>query len=356
MEKVCRWKSKGGAEMRMFSVMRRRDDLPEMTIPLVVLMTAGTLVLASAAGRLASEDLPGAAAALPLVAVATCLYALIILLWRKAASLCATPLTFAAMILSGSSLFAAVTITLSTLLMSYVFAVSLISREPKFKRIGSLTAAAAVCLALTAVAFAGFRAESYEAFVALCMDGLSALLGNAYGMPATESYVREAARGILVLAPALTVVLATAFAWFTELLAKSMFRLLACTDLFIGITHRITLPVPFAVIYASAFLLTMMTVPEQAPLLYTLLNRVMIAMMLPCTAVGISITLRKIRARMYYASRKRALTALLMVMAFAALGIVNAAMILSVAGAYFVIADFLKKRRKQRDRANREWQ
>ena len=285
--------------MRMFSVMRRRDDLPEMTIPLVVLMTAGTLVLASAAGRLASEDLPGAAAALPFVAVATCLYALIILLWRKAASLCATPLTFAAMILSGSSLFAAVTITLSTLLMSYVFAMSLISREPKFKRIGSLTAAAAVCLALTAVAFAGFRAESYEAFVALCMDGLSALLGNAYGMPATESYVREAARGILVLAPALTVVLATAFAWFTELLAKSMFRLLACTDLFIGITHRITLPVPFAVIYASAFLLTMMTVPEQAPLLYTLLNSVMIAMMLPCTAVGISITLRKIRARMY---------------------------------------------------------
>jgi len=342
--------------MRMFSVMRKRDDLPEMTIPLVILMTAGTLVLTSAAGRLASGDLPGAAAALPFVAVATCLYALIILLWRRIASLCATPLTFAVMMLSGSSQFAAVTITLSTLLMSYVFAVSLISREPKFKRIGSLAAAAATCLVLTAVAFAGFRAEPSEAFIAFCMDELSALIGNACGMPATESYVRETAREILVLTPALTVVLATAFAWFTELLAKSMFRLLNCTDRFIGITHRITLPVPFAVIYAAAFLLTMMTVPEQAPLLYTLLNSIMIAMMLPCTAVGTAIILRKIRVRMYYASRKRALTALLMVMAFAALGVVNAAMILSVAGAYFVIADFFKKRRKQRDRANREWQ
>ena len=36
--------------------------------------------------------------------------------------------------------------------------------------------------------------------------------------------------------------------------------------------------------------------------------------------------------------------------------VMAAVMILSVAGAYFVIADFLKKRRKQRDRANREWQ
>ena len=221
---------------------------------------------------------------------------------------------------------------------------------------GSLTAAAAVCLVLTAVAYAGFRAESYAAFVGLCMDELSILLGTAYGMPPSESFVREAAREILVLTPAFTAVLATAFAWFTELLAKSMFRLLACTDLFIGITHRITLPLPFAVLYASAFLLTMLTTPEQAPLLYTLLNSVMIAMMLPCTAVGTSIILRKIRARMYYASRKRALTALLMVMAFAALGVVNAAMILSVAGAYFVIADVLKKRRKQRERANREWE
>ena len=352
MGELCR--RNGGKEMRMFSVMRRRDDLPEMTVPLVLLLTAGTLVLTSAAGRLADTDVTGAAAALPFVALATCLYALIILLWRRVASLCATPLTFAAMMLSGSSLFAAVTITLSTLLMSYVYAVSLIAREPKFKRIGSLTAAAALCLTLTTVAFAGFHAESYEAFVGLCMDELSALLGKAYGLAPAESYVRTAARSLLVMTPAYTVVLATAFAWFTELLAKSMFRLLACTDLFIGITHRITMPLPFAVLYVSAFLLTVMTAPEQAPLFYTLLNSVTVSMMLPCAAVGMSLILRKLRVRMYYASRKRALTAMLMLMAFAALGIINAATVLSVAGAYFVIADFLKKRRKQREHTNHE--
>jgi len=342
--------------MNVFSVMRKRDDLPEMTIPLVLLMTAVTLLLTSAAGRLASSDLVGAAASLPFAAMSVCMYALIILLWRRLASLLATPLTFAAMLLTGSSLFAAVAITLSTLFMSYVFAVSLIARETKFRRLGSLSASAALCLTLTVIAFAGFHADSPDAFASLCMDELSVRIGQAYGLAPSESYVREAARGILVMTPAYTVVLATAFAWFTELLAKSMFRLLACTDRFIGITHRITLPLPFAVIYVTVFFLTMMTVPEQAPLFHTLLNSVMISMMLPCAAVGTSMVLRKLRVRMYYASRKRALTAMLMLMAFAAVGIVNAAMFLSVAGAYFVIADFLKKRRKQRERANREWE
>ncbi len=341
--------------MNVFSVMRRRDDLPAMTLPLAALMMAVTLLFTSIAGRLAS-DLVGTAAALPFLALSTCMYSLIILLWRRFASLLVTPLSFAAMLLTGSTLFAAVTITLSTLFTSYVFAVSLISREPKFQRLGSLSVAAALCLVLTVVAYAGFHAPSYDAFVTLCMDGLSGLLGSAYGAVPTESYIREAARNILVMTPAYTAVLSIAFAWFTETMAKSMFRLLNCCDLFIGITHRITLPLPYAVIYASAFLLTMMTVPEQYPFLYTMLNSLVIAMMLPCAAVGISMTLRKIRVRMYYASQKRALTVLLMMFAFAAMGVINAVMILSVAGAYFVIADFFRKRRKQRENENREWE
>lgn len=342
--------------MKVFSVMRRRDDLPAMTLPLAVLMTALSLLFASIAGRLASSDHVGVAASLPFLALSACMYALIILLWRRAASLLVTPLSFTAMLVSGSSLFAAATISLSLLFTSYVFAVSLISREPKFQRLGTLSLAIAVCLTLTVTAYAGFRTTSFDAFAALCMDSLSALLGNAYGLPATESYVREAARSILVMTPAYTVVLSVSLAWFTEVMAKSMFRLLGCCDLFIGITHRITLPLPYAVIYMTAFFLTMMTVPDQYPFLYTMLSSVMTAMMLPCASVGISITLRKIRVRMYYASRKRALTAMLMAFAVISMGIMNAVTILSIAGAYFVITDFFRKRSKQRKKEHREWE
>ena len=342
--------------MKVFSVMRRRDDLPAMTLPLAVLMMAATLLFTSIAGRLASSDMAGTAASLPFLSLSVCLYALIILLWRRLASLLVTPLSFAAMLFTGSSLFAAVTISLSVLFTSYVFAVSLISRESKFQRLGSLAFSAALCIVLTTVAYAGFHADSFDAFVGMCMDTLSGLLGTAYGMPAGESYIREAARTILVMTPAYTAALSVALAWFTEMLTKSMFRLLNCCDLFIGITYRITLPFPYAVIYITVFFLTMMTVPEQAPFVHTLLNSLMIAMMLPCTAVGVSMTLRKLRARMYYASQKRALTSMLMVMAFAAMGVIHAVMILSVAGAYFVIADFFRKRRKQRENEKREWE
>lgn len=342
--------------MKVFAVMRRRDDLPSMTLPLAVLLTAVIVVFTAVGGRLASSELVGSVAALPFVTGAACLYALIILLWRKLAAFLVTPLSFAVLLASGSSRFAAVTITLSLLFVSYVYAVSLISRESKFQRLLSLSVSAAICILLTITAWAGFHAASYDAFVTFCMDGLSSLLAGAYGLAPSESYVRESARNFLVMTPAYLAILSLSLAWLTEVLTKSMFRLLGCTDLFIGITHRITLPVSYAVIYAAAFLLSMLTIPEESPLISLLLNSTVTAMMLPCASVGVSMILRKIRVRMYYASQKRALTTMLMVMAFAAMGIINAIMILSVAGAYFVIADFLRKRKKQRKKEHREWE
>lgn len=351
MGKMYRAEVRG--EVRVFGVIRRRDDLPSMTLPLAMLMTAAVILFGSIGGRLASSDFVGTAASMPFLALAACMYALIILLWRRALSFVVTPLAFGVMLWSGTSLFAAVTISLSLLFTSYVFAVSLIARQPKFQRLGSLSLSIAICMILTTIAWAGFHAPSFDAFTGLCMDSLSDVLARAYTMAPSDSYIRAAARNVLVLAPALLSVVSVALAWFTEILAKSMFRLLGCTDLFIGITHRITLPLPYAVIYASVFALTLMTSPEQSPMTYTLLNSLMIAMMLPCSSVGMSVILRKIRARMYYASQKRALTTMLMIMAFAAMGAANTLLFLSAAGAYFVIADFLRKRKKQREKENR---
>lgn len=77
-------------------------------------------------------------------------------------------------------------------------------------------------------------------------------------------------------------------------------------------------------------------------------------MILPCAAVGWSIILRKLRARMYYASRKRVLTNIIMLTAIATLGLSNAVMLLSVAGIFFVTADFFRKRKKSRKNSHRE--
>ncbi len=342
--------------MKVFSVMRKRDDLPAMTLPLALLMTTLVAVFTSAAGRLLSAGDAGLFAALPFLALSACAYSLIILLWRRAASLMVTPLSFGAMLFTGSTLFVAATVSLSLLVTAYTFAVSLIARESKFRRLTSLSVATGVCLVLSVIAYAGLRTSSYAEFAELCMTELSSLLGGAFGLDPASFYVRGIARKLLVMTPAYTVVLSISLAWFTEFLTKRMFRLLDCSDLFIGITHRITLPLPYALLYITALTLTVMTLPEQYPFLYTMLSAVMTAMMLPCAAVGISQTLRKIRVRMYYASQKRALTALLMVFAVTAMGLGNALLIFSAAGAYFVIADYFRKKRKQRERENRNGQ
>lgn len=342
--------------MNVFSVMRRRDDLPAMTLPLALLLTMLIVLFTSAAGRLLSAGDAGLLAALPFLSLSTCAYSLIILLWRRAASLLVTPLSFGAMLLTGSSLFVAATVSLSLLTTAYTFAVSLIARESKFRRLTSLSVATGVCLVLSIIAYAGLCTSSYAEFADLCMTELSSLRGGAYGLDPAFSYVRQAARSLLVMTPAYTVALSVSLAWFTEFLTKRMFRLLDCTDLFIGITHRITLPLSYAVLYVTVFTLTVMTSPEQYPFLYIMLSAVMTAMMLPCAAVGVSQTLRKIRVRMYYASQKRALTLVLMVFTVTAMGVGNALLIFSAVGAYFVIADYFRKKRKQRERENREWE
>ncbi len=332
---------------KMFSVIQRRDDLPEMTPPLALLMTVLNLVFTVAAAKLSSSFV-GAVAALPLLAVAVCFYSLIILLWRRAASLFVTPLSFVVMyFFSSISLFAASVISLSVLFTSYVFAVSLISRESKFKRLTTLSGSIAICIVLTIIACAGFVAESFEDFTVLCMNALSEVLATAY--QTAESAARSLARSIIVMAPAYTAVLSISLAWFVDLLAKSAFRLLDCTDTFISITHRISLPITYAAVYAAAFTFTVLTPSAQNPFLYTLLDSITLAMMLPCAAVGLSMTLRKIRVRMYYASGKRTLTSMLMLLVFVSLGVINAAMLLSVVGAYFVITNYIRTRRKLRE-------
>lgn len=341
--------------MKLFSVMIKRDDLPAMTLPLVLLFTAATLLFTAVAAALSSDTL-GVVASLPFLALSACLYSMIILLWRRVASLAVTPIMFAMLLLLGHPLFTATTVTLSLLFTSYLFAVSLIAGESRFQRLTSLSIAVAVCTTLSLIAYAGLNSGSYDAFRDMCMNRLSESLGRAYDLPPNTTYVRSVARGLLVNVPAYLTVTSIAVSWFTELLAKSMLSLLGCRDLFIRITHRITLPLPYAVIYITSFALTVMTLPEQSPLTYTLLTAIDISMMLPCAAVGCSSLVRRLRARIYYTNQKRTLSNVALVMVFALLGVTNAVMLLSVLGVYFVIADIIHRHNRRQKNERREWE
>lgn len=345
--------------------MRRRDDLPEMTMPLAVLLIAGVALFASVGAKLASpvdvgnslyftpKNLIGVIACLPFLPLAACLYALIILLWRRFASLLATPIAFAVMLLFGADIFTAAVISVSMLLVSYVYATSLIARENRFRRLTSLAVSIAVCLIFTVVAWIGLNFGSLSDFTDAFMTEIPALIGQAYssyvGVTAEEIteipafYLTKMARDLLVMCPAYLGVLSIALAWFMDFLACAAFRLLDCEDVFIEITNKITLPFSYAVIYAAVFLLSLLTSAEYNPMLYVMLKSVMYVMLLPCAAVGVSRIMRVLEDKLYYLTREKLLAGIILVFAFMFFGISPFLLAASAVGAVAVIKAKLVK-------------
>lgn len=332
--------------LRRMWILKRRDDLPEMRLPLVILLSALYIITEYTAVRLSHapdySEIIGAIVSLPILTVSVCAYSLIILLWRRAAALLLTPVTYVFLrLMCGGADFAVFTITLSTLFISYVSAVSLISRETKFRRILSVSLSTAICIVLTLIAYAGLRDGSIADFAIRCTDSLDSVLGGIY------SNSHALARRIIVMTPAYLTAVSILMASFLEAMQKSAFRILECTDLFIGITHRITLPPSYAAVYMAALLLRYTTSSETNPLASALLQSAVIAMMLPCAAVGTSVILRKIRIRMYYASRKRLITAVILAFAVISVGLMQSCIILSIAGGFFTLAGYMRRQMKK---------
>lgn len=353
---------------RIFSVMRRRDDLPEMTWPLAVLLIVGVALFSAAAGLLgspadetvsfASKNVVGVISCLPLLPLAACLYALIILLWRRFASLLATPVAFAVMLAFGVELFTAAVVCVSLLFVSYVYAVSLISRETRFKRLTCLTLSIALCLVLTIIAWIGLHFESFSEFGEVYMSEVPKLVGEVYSAQIERSmayttaslsyqipevYLQETARDIIVMCPAYIGMVSIALAWLVEFLTQTAFRVLDCEDYFIDLTRRITMPFSYAVVYAGVFVLSLMTSAEYNPMLYAMLKSVLYVMLLPCAAVGISGLMRSLEDKLYYFTREKLLAAIILVFALAFLGVFPFLLIVSAVGAGVVIKNNLKK-------------
>ena len=335
--------------------MLKRDDLPEMTLPLVILLAFLASALSVAASKLsavsdvyASLTVIRFGAALLIFPLIVCFYSMIILLWRRVASLFVTAVIFFSVILSGSDLFSAASITLASLFVSYMFAVSMIARESRFRRMTSLAMSYAVSIALVLISAIGLEFGTFDAFADSYMENMPELLRDIlvrFGYRAlSEQSWDEIARMIIVKLPAMIGLVSMIIAFLTDHLTSLLFRVLDCENVFIEITSEITMPLSYAVVYGVAFFLTLFTSYRYNPLIYEILSGIVLVMMLPCALVGVSEFARGVQDMLSCVSRERFLTVTVIVITVCALGISNSIMILSVMGVYFVIKERISAR------------
>ncbi|MCR4905443.1 MAG: hypothetical protein K6A33_05125 [Clostridiales bacterium] len=349
----------------IFSVMRRRDDLPAMRWPMAVLFILLTAISGAAAARLAtpaipedplaSQNIAGIAASLPFLPLAVMLYAQIILLWRKVASLLATPATFGMMLLFGARLSVACSLSLAILFMSYVFAVSLITKETRFRRMASLTVAAAVSLALCLAVRIGFDYGSFSAFADAYMTVTPAAIARVYetlvaraGATAVQpdiSVLRTMAREAIMLAPAGFGIVCVVLAWTADCLIRRMFSLIGCPEVFTDEHAGITMPISYAMVYAAVFVPALFTPATVFPLLHAVLVNALLILALPCAAVGVRGITDWLEDRLFYMTRERALTAILLFVAFVTLRAYPFLLVTSAVGAYSVIKNHYRTKR-----------
>ena len=346
--------SKRGTFRSLFSVMEQRDDLPEMPLPLAILCILATALFGAVAARLlspavegdpfASQNVAGIFAALPFLPLSVMFYALTILLWRRMASLLATPVTFGAMLLFGARFSDAFALSLAILLISYVFAVSLIGKETRFRRMQSLTLAAAVSFGLCIFARVSLDFGSYTALVDAYMEAVPAMIGRWYSavfaaadIAIAESSLNEMARELFVMLPAYFGMFCVIFAWAADCLIRRMFTILGCASIFTDESAGTTMPFIYAAVYAGVLLLTLFTPSSSMPLPHVMFKSVLLVMALPCSAVGVRKISDYLEDRLFYLTRERLLTGLLLFLTFSILGMFPFILLTSAIGAISII-------------------
>lgn len=314
--------------------MQRRDDLPEMTLPLAVLLTLLSCALSALAAYLMTLGKAGVAAAVFLVPAVSCLYSLVILLWRRLASLTATPLSVALMLLTGSGLYETAVISATVLLCSYVYATSMMAKENKFRRMISLSLSFSLCAFLALIGYAGLNYSSAEEFLSASLAGLAGLTAKLNTSAQTD--VDSLTRSILLLIPAVIAIVGECAAFLTELLTYNAMRVLDCDEVFVSRVRdgsSTTMPKTYAAVFLASLVLSALTSPYLNPLVYASLKNVMLSLILPCAAVGFSSLVNRREDEYFYMTGKRILGFLLMALMLAALGMRLFAVLLAVLGA-----------------------
>ena len=342
------------AKDKLFSVMRERDDLPRMPGPMAAVFLLLAALAAAAAAKLvspaepgtpfAAQNLAGIFASLPFLPLAVTLYALTILLWRKVASLFCTPVSFGLMLLFGARFSDAAAMTLAVLPLSYAFAVSLISKETRFRRTATLGLFAAAAFGISAVVRIGLDCGSFPGMRDAFMSEVPAMLGKALSaaVPGSEAVLADSdlynlARQIFVMLPSFFGVFCVVFAWASDRIIRRLFTWLGCPDIFIDEDEDVSTPFSYAAVYAVVFLMTVFTPGSVFPMARVMFQSVLLVMGLPCAAVGVRRMSERLSERLFYMTREKFFIGMLLLVAFAALGAFPFLLVTSAVGTVSII-------------------
>lgn len=281
----------------------RRDDLPEMRWPLVLL----TAFTACVAGGLGCTFRDGAMVlTVPFVVLAVVAYASLILLWRRLAALAVTPGIAAGVLLCGGNWLTAVCAAVCMLAVAYVYASLFLAKESRFVRIASTASAVGICAVLLAVAWVSWRFASLgDAIRYVCdlarstvSDGFAALADASGGVQYVllpevfDSMLYQAVAAL----PAIAGMACILFAGLCDAGIRFLFWLLDCDEYFTPETDEgITIPRSFSVLYCLLLFLVISTDAASNPPLYYMLSNCHWIFALPCAWVGVTVGFRKLR-------------------------------------------------------------
>lgn len=330
----------------------RRDDLPEMRWPLVVLTMAAAFLFG---GMAPAFDGGALLLTVPFLMLAVVSYTALILLWRQLAALAVAPGIGVCVLAFGGSWLAAVFCAVCILAVSYVYASLFLGKESRFVRIASTASAAGVCLLLGAVAWVSWRFGSMgEAILYLCSicrtsvtDGFHALAQASGGtrymiLPeAIDTLFYQAVTSL----PAIAGMACILFAGFCDAGIRLLFWLLDCGEYFTPETDEgITVPRSFSILYGLLLFLVVSTDAASNPPLYSILSNCHWIFALPCAWVGLTVGFRKLRYALDTASfysRPRSHSPILpffiFLFFFLFLGLSAALTLMAVLGAVFIL-------------------
>ena len=304
----------------MLQVYRKRDDLPMLTMPLVLLIVftaAGCTAAAAAVMRDGLHDglnaygIPGFFAALPLLCLSVAAYGILIILWRRAVSMVVTVLSAIA-VYAISGLLVSMAICLSVYVCAYVYASSFLLCASRYRRI----------------------------------DSLAGLFENSAFFAMTAENAAAAARSVTISLPALWLMTAEAAAWICEWICHRFFHLMECERYFLPEADEgITTPRYFGAIVMILSFLLLATSYRKNPLLYAALSNCVFALFPPAVYVGLHEAALRIRDRLADAyiigrghrTRTVVIIILLLVWSMAVLGGGTVCFVFAVYGAWRVV-------------------
>ena len=275
----------------MYSLIRKRTDLPEMSLPLWILSVLLSAAAAWMGAQVAVSPAGGPVISLVFFTLSASIYCAVITLWRKISALLVTPVTALLLWFSDCGLFCTAAVTLSLLFVSWIAGVCLLSGETRFMRMTSLSCGIAVTLGLCTLAGFSLYYPSLSVLydeVLLVVNAIVRQIPETTGIQLDAGAVSDLVRTVFLSLPALLGVMAEFLAASLILLCRAFMRILGCDEAFRSASDDgITTPRSFGGILLITLVLTLFTSPYDNPLLYCILSNILSVIVLPCAYVGI---------------------------------------------------------------------